>query len=118
MKAAIFFKSEMAPDAIDGNCYQRGVKILKLLAQLIIKGQLIAADRTPVGGIEHQYDIAALELGQGNLLVWCCRQSKIGGFGAYGKCRHVNDPLFSLVGNPGATIDGYCFSTTIFPAEM
>src|SRR5579862_4597949 len=60
VKATVFFVSQMAPDAVDRNRYQRRVQILKLLTQLVIQRQLVPADRTPVGWVEYQNNIAAL----------------------------------------------------------
>src|SRR4029077_13884131 len=64
VKATVFLVSQMAPDAVDGNRYQRRVQILELLTQLVIQRQLVPADRTPVGRVKHQNNIAALKLGQ------------------------------------------------------
>ena len=50
----------MAPCAVNRNPYYLGPVLLELRQHFVVKGHLVAADRTPIGGIKRQDDRPAL----------------------------------------------------------
>src|SRR5271170_2089505 len=89
MKFPVFTKSHMRPYTINGNSHQRGPQFLKLFKHFVVECQLVAADRTPVCGVEYQDDISPFKFGQANLLVGSRRKDEIWRFRAYGKYHRI-----------------------------
>jgi hypothetical protein len=59
----------VTPLAIDRDPEELGVEFLDLGENLVVESHLVAADRTPVGGIEGEDDRPPAKVGEGDGLV-------------------------------------------------
>src|SRR5437763_715641 len=74
----------VAPDAVDGDAQELRVVLLEFAPHLVVQRQLIAADGTPVGGIEDEDDRAAAEIAEANHLMGRGAQLEVRRGGAEG----------------------------------
>src|SRR6266550_7288289 len=72
-------KGGVTPDTIDRDPENLGAVFAKLGENLIVQRHLVAAHRTPVGGIEHEDDRPPAELAQAEHLVGCRIEREVGG---------------------------------------
>src|ERR1700704_1407255 len=77
MIVAILGERLVAPDAVDGNAQQLGMKLLELRKKFVVQTHLVAADGTPVGGIKRQNHGLTAKLAQGQSLIGRHMKSEI-----------------------------------------
>jgi len=78
-------KGRVTSGSVYRDPYNLGAIFMKLGKNLIVQCYLIAANRTPVGRIEHEDDWSSAELAQAEYLVGRRMQSEIGGRRAGGE---------------------------------
>src|SRR5579859_4391554 len=95
MQPAVLGKGGMTPGSVYRDAQQLGAMLLKFGEDFVIKRHLIAAYRTPIGWVEGQDDRFAAQFAEGDLLVRCNRQLKIGRCRTGGQdCRHIILQIF------------------------
>src|SRR5258706_7809055 len=69
VQLAVVRAGGMAPDAVDRDAQELCIVPLKFFQNLVVEGELIAADGAPVGRVECQDDGVAAKFGQRDLLI-------------------------------------------------
>ena len=64
MQFAIAGKRRMTPRTVNRNAHQLSIKTLEVLQNFVVKGQLIAANGTPVCGIKGEHNILSSKIAQ------------------------------------------------------
>jgi hypothetical protein len=70
--------SLMTPGAVDRNAKNFGTIVLKFRADLVVKGDLVAANRAPVGRVKRKDDAVATQFAERQILIRRNAQSELG----------------------------------------
>ncbi len=95
MKPAVLGERLVAPDPVHGNAEQRRAELVEFREELIVEPHLVAADGTPVGGIEGEDDGLSAVFVEGEFLVGGGDEGEGGGGGSRGQGWWAFDNLSS-----------------------
>ena len=89
MEVSLLCKGSVGPRAVDGDSDQLRAEALELAKHLVVQRELVAADRTPIGGVEREDDRVSAEIRQRHRLIGCAAQGELRGSRA---CRQRSRP--------------------------
>ena len=75
---ALVPKGDVTPDSVDRDADELRVVATELVVQLVVDGELIAAHRAEVGGVEDEHQRAAAEIRQRHRLVGRGLETEVG----------------------------------------
>src|SRR6266404_3173644 len=68
----------VTPRAVHRYAEEFSLKLLKFVQHFVVERHLIAAHRTPVGGVNREHHWSSTQLAQRYGLVWCASQGEVG----------------------------------------